>query len=119
MDRKQRTREYKETPRPAGVYAVRNSAKGKLLLGASSDLPGVLNRQRFQLEHGAHPDRELQQDWNELGPNAFAFEVLDQLEPSREPGDDPSDDLRVLKEMWLEKLTASSQPLYPFSKRGT
>ncbi|MFN8177786.1 MAG: GIY-YIG nuclease family protein [bacterium] len=119
IDRKARTREYKETPRPAGLYRVRNTATGKSLLGTSTDLPGMLNRQRFQLEHGSHPDRELQSDWNEQGPAAFSFEVLDRLDPKDEPAYDPAEDLRALKEMWLEKLTASGEPLYRQSRRGT
>lgn len=119
MDRKARIREYKEKPRPAGVFLVRNRINGKVLLGSSPDLPGMLNRQRFQLENGSHPDRELQQEWNACGPDAFAFEVLDEVKPSSEPGYDPAEDLRVLKQMWLEKLTASNEPLYPYSRRGT
>jgi hypothetical protein len=78
----------------------------------------MLNRQRFQLERGSHTDRELQKEWNEFGPAAFIFEALDQLEPSREPDHDPSEDLRVLAQMWLEKLKASGEPLYGQSGRG-
>jgi hypothetical protein len=118
-DRKARIREYKETPRPAGIFRVRNTATGRSLVGAAPDLPGMLNRQRFQLEHGSHPDRELQKDWNELGADAFEFEVLDRLKPRDEPGYDPAEDLRVLKEMWLEKLTASGEPLYGQSRQDT
>jgi hypothetical protein len=116
-DRKALVRGYLETPRPAGVYGVRNTATGKTLLGSSSDLPGILNRQRFQLEGGLHPDKELQADWNELGPNAFAFETLDLLKPSDDPGYDPSEDLRALKAMWLERLTEAGVPLYRRSQR--
>jgi hypothetical protein len=119
IDRKARVREYKETPRPAGVYRVRNTAMGKSLVGSTADLPGMLNRLRFQLENGSHPDREFQSDWNELGPGAFEFEVLDRLEPKAEPAYDPVEELRVLKEMWLQKLTASGQALYRQSRRGT
>ena len=119
IDRKARIREYKETPPPAGVYRVRNTATGKSLVGSTANLPGMLNRLRFQLEHGSHPDRELQRDWNELGPDAFEFEALDRLEPQDAPTYDPTEDLRVLKEMWLEKLTASGEPLYRQSGRGT
>ncbi len=119
MDRKARSRQYKETPRAAGVYVVRNTATGKLLVGASPDFAGMLNRQRFQLENGGHPDRTLQQEWNELGPAAFAFEVLDELKPSSEPGYDPTGDLRVLRDLWLERLIARGAQLYPFSRRGT
>ena len=86
-------------------------------MGASPNLPGMLNRQRFQLEHGSHPDRELQKDWNEFGPDAFTFEVLDQLEPSSEAGYDPSEDLSVLVQMWRDTLKASGEPIYGQTKR--
>lgn len=115
MTRKELIREYKNTPKPAGIFRVRNTAQGKSFIGTSRNLPAMLNRQRFQLDWGSHPDRELQQDWDALGPDAFVFEVLDRLEPSKEPGDDPTDDLRTLKALWVEKLTAAGERLYPFS----
>jgi hypothetical protein len=118
-DRKELIREYKETPRPAGVCRVRNVVGGRSLLGSSSDVPAVLNRVRFQLDAGLHPDKELQKDWRELGADAFVFETLDLLEPSVAPGHDPAADLQVLKEMWLEKLTASGEGLYERSARGS
>ncbi len=119
IDRKALIREYKETPRPAGVFRVRNSAASKSFVGSSLDLPGMLNRQRFQLENGSHVDRELQSDWNELGADAFTFEVLDRLELTGEPDSDLAADVCVLKDMWLERLTASGEGLYPLSRRGT
>jgi hypothetical protein len=117
MDRKDLIRKYKENPPPAGVYRIRNAVNGMSVVGTSPNLPGMLNRQRFQLEHGSHPLRELQSDWNALGPEAFIFETLDQLEPSSEAGYDPSEDLRVLVQMWLDKLEASGEALYEPSKR--
>ncbi len=117
MDRREIIRNYKGTPRPAGVYRVRNTVNGRSVVGSSPNLPGILNRQRFQLERGSHPDRELQKDWNELGSEEFTFETLDQLEPSSEAGYDPSEDLRVLLQMWREKLKASGELLYEQSKR--
>jgi hypothetical protein len=86
-------------------------------VGSSPNLPGMLNRQCFQLEHGSHPDRELQKDWNELGSEAFTFESLDQLEPSSDADYDPSEDLRVLGQMWREKLKASGELLYEWHKK--
>lgn len=116
-DRKELIREYKATPRPAGLFRVRNKSNGKSFIGTSPDLPGMLNRQRFQLKMGSHPDPELQADWKELGPDAFEFEILDELRPSDEPGYDPAEDLRVLLEIWREKLTASGESLYRTSHR--
>ncbi len=111
MDRKTRVREYKQTPRPMGVYQVRNTANGKALVGSSVNLPAILNRHRTQLGMGLHPNRALQKDWNDCGPDVFAFEILDTLKPPDSPAYDPTDDLRVLEEMWLEKLS-------PFDERG-
>lgn len=111
MDRKDLIRQYKQTPPPAGVYRVRNTVNGRSLVGSTPNLSGMLNRQRFQLEHGSHPDRELQEDWNTLGSGVFTFEILDRLEPSTASDNDSSEDLRVLLEMWLEKLEAMGEPL--------
>ena len=119
IDRKARIREYKETPRPAGIYRIRNTAAGKSLIGSTADLPSMLNRQRFQLENGSHPNKELQRDWNELGSDHFEFETLDRLEPRDESTYNPTDDLAALKEIWIDKLTEQGELLYQQSKQGT
>jgi len=76
MDRKAQTRAYKESPRPMGVFRVRNTLNGRFLIGSSVDLPAMLNRQRFQLGAGGHPDRALQADWREFGPAALKVKVV-------------------------------------------
>jgi len=119
LDRKALIRDYKQTPRPAGVFVVRNNSNSKWLVGVSGDLPGMLNRQRFQLEMGSHPDKELQREWNESGADAFDIEVLDELEPLQDSDRDTSEDLIALRQVWLEKLESAGQPLYPTSRRGT
>jgi hypothetical protein len=112
MDRKELIRAYKETRRPMGVFCVRNIVNGRVLIGASNDLPARLNRERTQLKFGAHRNVELQRDWNELGTDAFAFEVLDELKvPDDAPDYDPADDLAVLESLWLDRLE-------PFEDKG-
>ena len=101
------------------MFRVRNTATGKSLVGSSANLPGTLNRHRFQLERGSHPSRELQADWNALGADSFEFEVLDQLKPCDKPDCDATEDLQVLKELWLEKLKASGESLYREAGRGS
>lgn len=108
-DRKERIRAYKETPRPMGVFLVRNLSSGRTLVGSSVDLPAMLNRTRFQLELGAHPNRELQRDWEELGGQAFEVAILDTLEPREEPGHDPAEDLSALEALWTERLSAECE----------
>jgi hypothetical protein len=104
-DRKALIREYKQTPRPMGVGAVRNTANGRALVLASRDLTALLNRHRAQLRLNAHANRVLQADWNTFGPDVFEFVVLDTLAPKETPDYDPTEDLRTLEELWLEKLS--------------
>lgn len=112
MDRKAKIRQYKETPLVAGVFRVRNRVRQKSLVGSSTNLPGMLNRQRFQLERGSHPNRDLQQDWNESGPESFTFEALDRLEPADAPDRNESDELRVLVQLWMDKLREGGEQFY-------
>ena len=104
--RRELIRAYKQSRRPMGVYRVRNTATGRALVGSSPNLPAALNHHRAALRFGAHRNAALQREWNALGPDAFAFEVLDTLTPpDPEPaGWDPADDLRVLEALWVERL---------------
>jgi hypothetical protein len=119
IDRKARVREYMENLPPAGIFRIRNTTSGRSLVGSAANLPGALNRHRFQLENGSHSDKELQADWKELGADAFTFETLDQLKPSEEPDYDPTEDLAVLKQMWIDKLADAGETLYRQSSRDT
>lgn len=110
-DRKARIREYRDTPRQAGIAAIRNTANGKVLLLAGRDIPALLNRHRAQLRFGAHRNTELQRDWTTQGEQTFAFEIVDTLKPRDTPDYDLAEDLRALEALWLEKLT-------PFGDKG-
>jgi hypothetical protein len=111
IDRKAIKQEYKQTRRPMGVFRVRNSIHDLSFIGSATDLPAMLNRQRAQLSLGAHANRALQKDWNELGSEAFEFEILDELTPRDQPSYDPTDDLQALEELWLDRLS-------PYADRG-
>jgi len=112
MDRKSLIRAYKETRRPMGVYRIHNTREDRSLVGRSVDLPAVLNRERSALKLGSHRNEQLQRDWARLGPDGFVFEVLDTIKaPDDQPDYDATDDLRVLEELWVERLQ-------PFGERG-
>jgi hypothetical protein len=117
MDRKALIREYKQTPRPMGVYGVWHPATGNSLIAASTDLPSILNRHRAQLRLGVHPSRSLQTDWTERGPVGFVFEILDTLPPSDGPDYNPAADLEVLEDLWLEKLSLPVDRLHSIRPR--
>ena len=117
-DRKAKIREYKETHQPMGVYRILNKVNGKSLIGSSVNLPAMLNRCRAQLGFGSHPNRILQQEWREYGPEAFEFEALETLDPSDDPAYDPAADLCVLEELWLEKLSPYGDKGYNKPPKG-
>ena len=112
MNRKDLIRQYKRTPRPHGVYRIHNTVTDRSLVGSSIDVPSILNRHRAQLGFGGHPNRALQQDWNTLGPAAFAFETLDTLSLPAQPDYDPTEDLRVLEQLWRDKLLTAKERGY-------
>ena len=103
--------EYKERVKPAGVYQVKNIANGKILLGSSLNLEGPLNRHKFVLKIGSHTNKALQKDWDELGPDNFVFEILEEVQVRDNPNFNLKDELTLLEMIWLEKLE-------PFDERG-
>lgn len=110
-DRKQLKREYKQTHRAMGIYQIRNISNEKILLGSSLNLPGTLNRHKFELQMGGHRNKVLQAEWNALGSKNFVFEILDELEPKDDPDYNYEDDLAFLEQHWIDKLK-------PFGDRG-
>jgi hypothetical protein len=97
-------REYKQRPKRAGVFQVKNVANGKVLLGSSLNLDGPLNLHRFQLSTGHHPNKALQSDWNEYGPDKFVFEILEEVEVKDSTSFNVDDELTLLEQIWLENL---------------
>ena len=102
--RKELNREYMERVKPAGIYQVKNTANGKMLLGSSLNLEGPLNRHKFMLKIGSHTNKSLQKDWDELGPDNFVFEILEEVKVVESPNFNLSDELTLLEMLWLEKL---------------
>ncbi len=115
--RKEIHREYKERVKPSGVYQVKNLANGKVLLGSSLNLEGPLNRHRFMLKINSHPNKELQKDWNEMGPDHFLFEILEVVQVQDDPNFNLKDELTLLEQIWLEKLQPVGERGYNTSDR--
>lgn len=103
-EKKEMKEAYRLAKRPIGIVLIRNTTNNKVFLVPSIDIQGSLNRQKFQLTANGHPNKLLQNDWNELGSDKFEFEILDQMEPSDSPSFDAKRELDFLEEMWLEKL---------------
>ena len=109
LDKKRLKQEYQQTPRAIGVFLIRNNITDKVFLAAGVNVHGLINRHKFQLTNGSHANKQLQADWNELGSNSFAFEIVDESRPGAEA--DPRAEVETLEKLWLEKLQ-------PFGERG-
>jgi group I intron endonuclease len=104
MDKKARLRDYKDTPRPMGVYQITNKANGKILIGSSTNLPAILNRFKAELKMGSCRNTVLQEEWKQFGSDVFEFKALEILKPLDDPVYDPSKDLQFLEAVWTEEL---------------
>ena len=101
-------RDYKERKPSRGAFAVRCAASGQSWVSASKDLDKQQNRIWFSLGSGSHPNRELQAAWKAHGREAFAFEVLEQLDDAERDDYALRADLKTLEESWREKLNAKA-----------
>ena len=103
---------YKNTPRPMGVYQVRNLINGKVLVGGSLNLDGRRNRFQFEVKNGnIGNNRELLREWQQFGADNFVFEILEQIEPCDDPQHDYRFELAELEKKWLERIS-------PYQDRG-
>ena len=105
-------RGYLDVPTRAGVYAIRNLANGRAMVGGSHDVQGALNRHRFELQRGAHRNAALRADWAAHGEASFVFEVLDRVKPRDEPGFDVTHELQGLVDLWRQEVACEGDRGY-------
>jgi len=111
MNKKELNKQYAQTMQPMGVYQVKNLVDGKIFIASSQNIPGKINSCKFQLSNGSHMNKALQEDFNRIGLENFTFEIIDLLEPKEDTKMDYTDDLKMLEEIWIEKLQ-------PFNEHG-
>ena len=108
MDRKKELKQqYKEEKTEAGIFQIKNTKNQKVFIKATPNLR-TMNSQRFQLDLKGHPNKALQQEWNQYGEEAFVLEVLETLP---EDTTDVRYALKKLEAKWLEQLQ-------PYGERG-
>lgn len=108
--RKELQQQAKEIKVEAGVYQIKNTRNGKVMVESTRDLKTMQGR-RFALELNSHPNKTLQREWNEFGADAFTFEVLEVLKKPETGYFDEVGALKKLKRKWLEQLQ-------PFGEKG-
>lgn len=107
--RKELLEEYKQIKTYMGVIQITNKESGKIYVDSYPNLKNKWVTIQAQLDMGRFANFQLQHDWKELGPDAFAYEVLEQKE-----ADEVTDmrwELKQMEKPWLEKLQ-------PYGDRG-
>ena len=111
-DKKELKKQYKQKQPRMGIFQIKNLVNGKIFVGRGLNVQGIINSAKFQLEHGSHPNSELQRDFKQYGIGNFSYEVVDYLDTKEDSPDyDYTRDLKALEDMWLEKLE-------PFEEKG-
>jgi len=111
MDRKKELKQqYKEMKTQGGVFQIRNLKNQKVFVDSIPNLK-MKTGKLMLLRSGGYKNRQLQEDWNQFGEDAFVFEVLEVLEEKADGFFDKADELKKLKTKWIEKLQ-------PFGERG-
>lgn len=112
MDKKELKKAYAQAGTQAGVYKVECLGNRRILLGSSTNAPGILNSHRFQLKMKSHRVPELQQDWDCFGEGKFTFEMVDTLKKKDDPAVDIKEELLELENLWREKLEKENRLFY-------
>ena len=102
---------YKLIKPQIGVFQIKNEQNGKLLIGGSTDLRAIWNRNKTELNFGSHRNKNLQTDWNTFGENAFTFTILSEIEQKEGEKVDYPKQVKTLEGMFIEELQ-------PFGERG-
>ncbi len=100
--RKELLEQYKQIKTYIGIIQIKNNVNGKIFIDTCSNLKNRWFTLKWNLDMGRHPNSKLQKDWNELGQDAFAYEVLEQKDAGKV--EDIRWELKKMKKKWLEKL---------------
>lgn len=103
--------QYKLIKPKIGVFQIRNTVNGKILIDSSANLDKIWNRHRTALNFGNHHNAALQAEWNTLGENSFTFEILSEVRQTDDQNVDYAREAKRLAEMFIEELQ-------PYAERG-
>ncbi|MEL4105867.1 GIY-YIG nuclease family protein [Oscillospiraceae bacterium WX1] len=104
--RKQQITDYKERQQTGGVYIIKNTITGMVLLDAAPDIQAAQNRFEFAKQMNSCVTPKLKAYWDKDSAGAFTFEVLETLDKSNtQTAEQFRDDINVLKELWRDKFS--------------
>lgn len=115
-DKRALKNQYMESKLPMGVFIIKNTINNRVYVGASVNLEGAMNRNRFELNMKTHRNKKLLQDWLAFGEANFNFEVIDTLQHRDEPNFDCEAELAALVEIWRNEYQSYTENGYNLAK---
>ncbi len=110
--KKELKQQYKDQKPQMGVFEIRNTVNGKILIEGSTNIPSKWNRHRTELRFGNHRNRQLQEDWNEFGEEKFICSVLSELKLKEDDNSDIKSELKLLQSFVEEELNIEEEMRY-------
>jgi hypothetical protein len=102
--------EYKHRRPEMGVISFRCAVTGDAFFYPTRNMKSDINRNRFQLELGNHPNRELQALWEKHGSSNFNIAVAETLPYDEKEADrDYAADLEKLCERHINRTEKASR----------
>ncbi|QJB37456.1 GIY-YIG nuclease family protein [Chitinophaga oryzae] len=95
---------YRQMSFRMGVFCLRNKKDNRIWIHHSMDLDRAWNSVRLQLQSDRHPNTALQEDWNRLGEENFACEIIEELKDTQDPAVDYKKEVLELYKLCLEEL---------------
>jgi group I intron endonuclease len=108
---KQLKEEYQHKKFKMGVFQIRNTVNGKMLIGSSVNLDAIWNRHKVELKFNGHRNKMLQDEWNQFGEDNFKFEILSEIAEKEGDKIDYAREVKELETMFMEELQ-------PYGERG-
>lgn len=92
---------------PAGTYRIINTENGRPYIGQSSGYSRRWSTHKSALRRNKHDNKQLQEDYNTYGEEAFIFEVIEEL-----PCDTPEEVLREKEQEEIKKHLREGKDTY-------
>lgn len=98
--KKELIEEWKNRHPEMGVISFRCKETGESFLGISKDTKADFNSNHFKLSTGNHPNKRMQELWNQYHEDGFEWNVLKVLK-YEDPREDHTNKLEELRELCL------------------
>jgi hypothetical protein len=79
------------------IYCIKQTSTNKIYVGLTTDYVRRRNEHIYELRHGRHSNKHLQNAWNKYGESDFEFSILEKVSGTKE--DLKQAEIRLIEEL--------------------